>query len=244
MRPKSRYHALFRISFRKSISPRRAARPPLPRADADDRARRPLASRRRTAFVVMSFSVINFDALRASLVAVPRHRQRPFHDEPPPRPVTAARKMRGKETIDHLYDMLYPKSLVAGNKGTPVSVQAGVRRRARASRERERRTSCPVHATPRECTRATPPPPPPTPPSTDITMPSDPPTATKTARSTTSYASRSPRTTCASSISGTSRSERRRASPPAVKREPSTDGRRIGRDERGRRRASSGGTYF
>ena len=107
-----------------------------------------LASRRRTAFVVMSFSVINFDALRASLVAVPRHRQRPFHDEPPPRPVTAARKMRGKETIDHLYDMLYPKSLVAGNKGTPVSVQAGVRRRARASRELERRTSCPVHATP------------------------------------------------------------------------------------------------
>ena len=108
----------------------------------------PLASRRRTAFVVMSFSLINFDALRASLVAVPRHRQSPFHDEPPPRPVTAARKMRGKETIDHLYDMLYPKSLVAGNKGTPVSVQAGVRRRARASRERERRTSCPVHATP------------------------------------------------------------------------------------------------
>ena len=107
----------------------------------------PLASRRRTAFVVMSFSLINFDALRASLVAVPRHRQRPFRDEPPA-PVTAARKMRGKETIDHLYDMLYPKSLVAGNKGTPVSVQAGVRRRARASRERERRTSCPVHATP------------------------------------------------------------------------------------------------
>ena len=107
-----------------------------------------LPSRRRTAFAVMSFSLINLDALRASLVAVPRHRQRRFHDEPPPRPVTAARKLRGKETIDHLYDMLYPKSLVAGNKGTPVSVQAGMRRRARASRERERRTSCPVHATP------------------------------------------------------------------------------------------------
>ena len=108
-----------------------------------------LPSRRRTAFAVMSFSLINLDALRASLVAVPRHRQRRFHDEPPPRPVTpSTRKLRGKETIDHLYDMLYPKSLVAGNKGTPVSVQAGMRRRARASRERERRTSCPVHATP------------------------------------------------------------------------------------------------
>ena len=103
-----------------------------------------LPSRRRTAFAVMSFSLINLDALRASLVAVPRHRQRRFHDEPPPRPVTAARKLRGKETIDHLYDMLYPKSLVAGNKGTPVSVQAGMRRRARAraSASAERAAPC------------------------------------------------------------------------------------------------------
>ena len=148
MRPKSRYHALFRISFRKSISPRRAARPPLPRADADDRARRPprlSQTNRLRRHVILRHQLRRSPRLARggsppSSASVSRRA--------PPRPVTAARKLRGKETIDHLYDMLYPKSLVAGNKGTPVSVQAGVRRRARASRERERRTSCPVHATP------------------------------------------------------------------------------------------------
>ena len=240
MRPKS-LPRTFRICS-KSISPR-AARPPSRARGADDRRRRPprlSQTNRLRRHVILPHQLRRSSRLARggsppSSASVSRRA--------PPRPVTAARKMRGKETIDHLYDMLYPKSLVAG-KGHSVSVQAGVRARARASRELERRTSCPVHATPARSARARRPPPPARLRPRPISRCQAIPPATKTARSTTSYASRSPRTTCASSISGTSRSERRRASPPAVKREPSTDGRRIGRDERGRRRASSGGTYF
>ena len=139
----------FFVSRFEKVSPLAAPRVPPSRARmlTTERAA-PLASRRRTAFVVMSFSLINFDALRASLVAVPRHRQRPFHDEPPrapspPRVRCAARRPSTTSTTCSTRRVSWPAT-----RALPCPSRLACAARARASRERERRTSCPVHATP------------------------------------------------------------------------------------------------
>ena len=58
-------------------------------------------------------------------------------------------KVRGKETFEHLRGILYPNSLVHGNKGTPVSFHAGMARLAKANATHvENNVKVSVHATP------------------------------------------------------------------------------------------------
>lgn len=58
-------------------------------------------------------------------------------------------KVRGKETFQHLRGILYPNSLVHGNKGTPVSFHAGMARLAKANAAHvENNVKVSVHATP------------------------------------------------------------------------------------------------
>ena len=58
-------------------------------------------------------------------------------------------KVRGKETFEHLRGILYPNSLVHGNKGTPVSFHAGMARLAKANAAHvENNVKVSVHATP------------------------------------------------------------------------------------------------
>lgn len=96
---------------------------------------------------------LNDAALRKSLV----HTQ-PLKGIPKtavsPTPAAAARpasgRTRGKDNLDHLFTIVYPRSLVEGPNGAaaPSSVQAGLQQRLASSEVRLAADRCPVNATP------------------------------------------------------------------------------------------------